>query len=198
MPGLPRACFAACDGAVIRRRAKGESQRPASSARRLNQPRASSAASLFSVSSPLGLFNRQIGCHLIDPRRHPVGQSPFNGEIGRKPRLPRGKFGRLLFGPLLRGGKLHLERFDMGFKRSDDLTGERSFIRIAGALSAAIDPNAVVPTLWRPDPRTLVVSECLLPLAAPGPLADRLGRHAQQVRRLPVGKPLARQIVPRQ
>ena len=46
-------------------------------------------------------------------------------------RLARGKFGRLLFGPLLGGGKLRLERFDMGFEHSDDLIGQRAFIRNA-------------------------------------------------------------------
>ena len=81
---------------------------------------------------PLRLFNRQVGGHLVDPGRHPVGQSPFDGEIGRMARLARGEFGRLLFGPLLGGRELRLERFDMGFEHSDDLIGQRSFIRNFG------------------------------------------------------------------
>ena len=151
--------------------------------------------SLFGVH-PLRLFNRQVDCHLIDPRRHPVSKSPFDGEIRRMPRLARGKFGHLLFGAKLSSRKLRLERFDMGFKRPDDLIDQRSFIRIPEALSTAANPNAIVPTLGRSDPRALVVSERLLPMAALRPLANRLGRHAQQFGGLPVGKPLARQIVP--
>jgi hypothetical protein len=112
------------------------------------------------------------------------------------PRLARGKFGRLLFGPLLGGRKLRLERIDMGFERSDDMIRQRSFIRIPKALRTAVNPNDVVPTLWRPNSRSLVVSERLLPSAALGALPNRLGRDAQQVRRLPVGKPLARQNCP--
>jgi hypothetical protein len=72
---------------------------------------------------PLRLFNRQVGGHLVDSGRHPVGQSPFNRKIGGMARLARGEFGRLLFGALLGGGELRLERFDMGFERSDDLIG---------------------------------------------------------------------------
>jgi hypothetical protein len=142
------------------------------------------------------LFNRQVGGHLIDPSRHPVGQRPFDGEIRCMPRLARDKFGRLLFGPLLGGRKLRLERIDVGFERSDDLIRQRPFIRIPEALRTAVNPNDVVPTLWRPNPRSLIVSERLLPSAALGALPNRLGRDAQQVRRLPVGKPLARQNCP--
>ena len=113
-------------------------------------------------------------------------------------RLARGEFGRLLFGALLGGGELRLERLDMGFQRPDDLIGERPFVQNAGAQGAIVrDPNDIVPTLGRPNPRSLVVSERLLPTAALRPLPDGLGRHAQQFGRLPVGKPLARQIVPR-
>jgi hypothetical protein len=112
--------------------------------------------------------------------------------------LACGEFGRLLFGALLSGGKLGLERFDMGFERSYDLIGECAFIHDARPERAIVrDPNDIVPTLWRSNPRSLVVSERLLPPSALGPLPDRLGRHAQQFGRLPVGKPLARQIVPR-
>ena len=100
-----------------------------------------SGQSFFGVH-PLRLFDRQVGGHLIDPGRHAVGQRPFDGEIRRVPRLARSKFGRLLFGPLLGGRKLRLERIDVGFKHSDDLIGQRAFIRIAEVLSAAIHPNA--------------------------------------------------------
>ena len=48
-------------------------------------------------------------------------------------RLARSEFGRLLFGALLGGGKLRLERFDMRFERSYDLVGQRSFVHNAGA-----------------------------------------------------------------
>ena len=160
-----------------RRSAKTQSYWPASSGRRLNHPRASSAASFFGVR-PLRLFNRQVGRHLIDPRRHPVSQSPFDGEIRRVPRLARGKFGRLFFGPLLGGRKLRLERIDMGFEHSDDLIGQRSFIGIPRARGAAVNPNAIVPTLGRPNPRSLIVAERLLPSATLGALPNRLGRHA--------------------
>jgi hypothetical protein len=86
----------------------------------------------------------------------------------------------------------------MGFEGSDKLVGERSFVKMSDALGAAVNPRAVVPTGRWPDPRSLVVSERLLPLAALRPLPNRLGRHAQQFGGLPVGKPLARQFVPRQ
>src|ERR1700722_10010593 len=112
-------------------------------------------------------------------------------------RLARGEFGRLLFGALLSSGKLRLERFDVGFKRSDDLISQCSFVDDAGAQSAIVrDPNEIVPALRGPNPRSLIVSERLLPPAALGPLPDRLSRHAQQFGRLPVGKPLARQNCP--
>jgi hypothetical protein len=84
----------------------------------------------------------------------------------------------------------------MGFEHSDDLIGQRSFIGIPGVLGAAINPNAIVPTLGRPNPRSLIVAERLLPSATLGALPNRLGRHAQQFGGLPVGKPVARQIVP--
>jgi hypothetical protein len=151
--------------------------------------------SFFGVH-PLGLFNRQVGCHLIDPGRHPISQGPFDGEIGRMSSLTRGKFGRLLLGPLLGGHKLRLERLDMGFEHSDELIGQRSFIGIAGALSAAVNPSHVVPTLGRSNSRPLIVSKRLLPTATLRPLANRLGRHAQQFGGLPVCKPVACQIVP--
>jgi hypothetical protein len=154
-----------------------------------------SGKSFFGVH-PLRLFNRQVDGHLIDPGRHPVGQRPFDGEIGRVPRLARGKFGRLLFSALLSGRQLRLERIDVGFERSDDLIRKRSFIRTSETMSAAVNPTDFVPTLRRPNPRSLVVSERLLPMATLRPLADRLGRHAQQFGGLPVGKPVARQIVP--
>jgi hypothetical protein len=154
-----------------------------------------SGESFFGVH-PLRLFNRQVGGHLIDPGRHPVGQRPFDREIRRMPRLARGKFGRLLFGPLLGRRKLRLERIDVGFERSDDVIRQRSFIRIPKALRTAVHPHDVVPALRRPNSRSLVVSERLLPMATLRPLADRLGRHAQQFGGLPVGKPVARQIVP--
>ena len=112
------------------------------------------------------------------------------------PRLARGKFGPLLFGAKLGSRKLRLERFDMGFERPDDLIGQRAFIRIPEALRAAVNPSAIVPTLGWSNPRALVVSKRLLPTATLRPLANRLGRHAQQFGGLPVGKPLARQIVP--
>lgn len=150
---------------------------------------------LFGVR-PLRLFNGQIGGHLIDPGRHPVGQRPFDGEIRRMPRLARGEFDRLLFGALLGGRELPLERIDVGFERSDDLIRQRSFIRAPKAMSAAINPSGVVPTLRWPNPRSLVVTERLLPTATFRPLANRLGRHAQQFGGLPVGEPVARQIVP--
>src|SRR5258708_39022496 len=133
--------------------------------------------SLFGVN-PLRLFNDQVGCHLIDPRRHPVSQGPFDGKLRRMPRLARVEFGRLLFCPLLGGRKLCLERFDMGFERSDYLIGQRSFIWIAEALSAAVNTSGVVPTLRGPNPRSLVVAKRLLPTATLRPLANRLGRHA--------------------
>jgi hypothetical protein len=150
---------------------------------------------LFGLN-PLRLFNRQVGGHLVDPSRHPVGQSPFDGKIGRMARLACCEFGRLPFGPVLGGLNLGFERFDMGFEGSDELAGKRSFIRIAEALSAAVSPRAVVPTGRWPNPRSLVVSERLLPLAALRPLANRVGRHAQQFGGLPVGKPLTRQFAP--
>jgi hypothetical protein len=112
-------------------------------------------------------------------------------------RLARSELRRLLFGPMLGRRKLSLERFDMGFEHSDDLIGERSFLRISEALGVAVDPRAVVPPIRRSNSRPLIVSERLLPMAALRPLADRLGRHAQQFGGLPVGKPLARQIAPR-
>jgi len=112
------------------------------------------------------------------------------------PRLARGKFGRLLFSPLLGGRKLRLERIDVGFQGSDNLIRQRPFIGIPEVLRTAVHPNAIVPTVGRPNPRSLVVSECLLPMAALRPLANRLGRHPQQFGGLPVGKPVARQIVP--
>jgi hypothetical protein len=149
----------------------------------------------FGVHS-LRLFNQQVGGHLIDPCRHPVGQGPFDGEISRMARFARSEFGRLLFGPLLGGLNLGFERFDMGFEGPDELVGERSFIKISETWGAAVSPRAVVPTLRWPNPRSLVVSERLLPLAALRPLANRLGRHAQQFGGLPVGKPLARQFAP--
>jgi hypothetical protein len=111
-------------------------------------------------------------------------------------RLARCEFCRLLFRSLFGGPNLGFERFDMGFQGSDELAGKRSFIRIAEALSAAVSPRAVVPTGRWPNPRSLVVSERLLPLAALRPLANRLGRHPQQFGGLPVGKPLARQFAP--
>ena len=40
---------------------------------------------------PLRLFNREVGGHLVDPGRHPVGQGPFDGEIGGMARLARGE-----------------------------------------------------------------------------------------------------------
>jgi hypothetical protein len=55
---------------------------------------------------PLRLFDRKVSGHLVDPGRHPVGQSPFNGEIRGMAHLACGEFGRLLFGALLSGGKL--------------------------------------------------------------------------------------------
>jgi hypothetical protein len=178
-----------------RRQAKAEYDWPASARPTLEPAPRQLGEPLFGLY-PLRLFNRQIGCHLIDPGRHPISQSPFDREIGRMPRLTRCKFGRLLFGPLVGGRNLSLERFDMRFERPDDLVRQRSFIRIAGGPSPAIQPSAVVPALGRPNSRPFVVSKRLLPLATLGPLSDRLGRHVQEVRRLPVGKPLARQIVP--
>jgi hypothetical protein len=154
-----------------------------------------SGESFFGVH-PLRLFNRQVSGHLIDPSRHPVGQHPFDGEIRSMPGLARGKFGRMLFDALLGGRKLRLERIDVGFEGSDDLIRQRSFIRTPEAMSTAVNPSDVVPTLRWPNPRALVVSECLLPMATLRPLANRLGRHAQQFGGLPVGKPVARQIVP--
>ena len=154
-----------------------------------------SGESFFGVH-PLCLFNHQVGGHLIDPSRHPVGQRPFDGKIRGMPRLARGKFGRLLFGAMLGGRKLRLERIDVAFERSDDLIRKRSFVRTPEAMSTAVNPSDVVPTLRWPNPRSLVVSECLLPMATLRPLANRLGRHAQQFGGLPVGKPVARQIVP--
>jgi hypothetical protein len=142
------------------------------------------------------LFNNQVGGHLIDPSRHSVGQRPFDSEIRGMPRLARGKFGRLLFGALLGGRKLRLERIDVGFERSDDLVRKRSFIRTPEDMSMAVDPRDVVPTLRWPNSRSLIVSERLLPSAALGALPNRLGRDAQQFGGLPVGKPVARQIVP--
>ena len=112
-------------------------------------------------------------------------------------RLARGEFGRLFLGAQLSGGKLRPERFNMGFERPYDLVGERAFVHNAGAQRAVVrDPNDIVPTFGRPNPRSLVVSERLLPTATFRPLANRLGRHAQQFGGLPVGKPVARQIVP--
>jgi hypothetical protein len=158
-------------------------------------PRELSGESFFGVH-PLRLFDRHVGGHLIDPSRHPVGQCPFDGEIRRMPRLACGKFGRLLLGTQLGGRKLRLERVDVAFERSDDLIRKRSFIRTPEAMSTAVNPSDVVPTLRWPNPCSLVVSECLLPTATLRPLANRLGRHAQQFSGLPVGKPVARQIVP--
>jgi hypothetical protein len=146
---------------------------------------------------PLRLFNRQIGGHLIDPGRHPVSQSPLDREIGRVARLARGEFGCLLFHPMLGCRELRLKCFDMGFECSDDLIGQRPLIRIPGTLDAAIDPSDIVPAIRWPNSRSLVVSEGLLPKATLRPLANRLGRHAQQFGGLPVGKPLARQNRPR-
>ena len=94
------------------------------------------------------------------------------------PRLARGKFGHLLFGALLGGRKLRLKRIDVGFERADDLIRKRSFIRTPEAMSAAVNPRDVVPTLRWPNPRSLVISEGLLPTATLRPLANRLGRHA--------------------
>src|SRR3984893_7199224 len=127
--------------------------------------------SLFGVH-PLRLFNDKDGCHLIDPRRYPASQGPFDGKLRRMPRLARREFGRLLFRPLLGGRKLRLERFDMGFERSDNLIGQRSFIWIAEVLSAAINPSGVVPTLRGPNPSSLVVAKRLLPTAALRPLPN--------------------------
>jgi hypothetical protein len=154
-----------------------------------------SGESFFGIH-PLRLFNRQVSGHLIDPSRHPVGQRPFDGKIRSMLRLARGKFGRMLFGALLGGRKLRLERIDVGFKRSDDLIGKRPFIRIPEALTVSVNPSAVVPTLRRPNSCSLIVSERFLPSPTLGALPNRLGRDAQQVRRLPVGEPLARQIAP--
>ena len=93
--------------------------------------------SVFGVH-PLRLFNRKVRGHLIDPRRHAIGQGPFDGEIGRMPSLTRGKLGYQLFGSLLGGRKLRLKRIDMGFERPDDLVGQRSFVHNAGAQSAIV------------------------------------------------------------
>jgi hypothetical protein len=87
---------------------------------------------------PLRLFDREVSGHLVDSGRHPVGQSPLNREIRGMTRLSRGKFGRLLFGALLGRGKLRLERFDMGFERSYDLIGERSFVDNTSAQSTIV------------------------------------------------------------
>jgi hypothetical protein len=73
--------------------------------------------SFFGVHPPR-LFNRQVGGHLVDPSRHPVGQRPFDGEIRRMSRLAGGKFGRLLFGALFGRRELRLERIDVGFECS--------------------------------------------------------------------------------
>jgi hypothetical protein len=159
-------------------------------------PRELGGEPLFGLRS-LGLFDREVGGHLINPGRHPIGQSPFDGEIGGMTLFPRGEFDSLLFCPPLGGPELRLEGFDMGFERSDDLVGERSFIHNPSAQRAIIGhPNNIVPTLGRPNPGPLVVSERFLPSAALCPLSDRLGRHAQQFSRLPVRKPLARQNCP--
>jgi len=113
---------------------------------------------------PLRLFDRKVGGHLVDPGRHTVGQGPFDSEVGRIARGARGKFGLLLFQPLLGGRKLRLERFDMRFKRSDDLIRQRALVNDPGPQSAIIrSPNDIVPALGRPNPRSLVVSERLLP-----------------------------------
>jgi hypothetical protein len=162
----------------------------------LEPPAAEFGRELLFGLHALRLFHRQVGGHLVDPGRHSVGQSPFDGKIGRMTRLARSEFGRLLFGPLFGGLNLGFERLDMGFEGSDELVGERSFIKISQALTTAVSPRAVVPTGRWPNPRPLVVSERLLPLSALRPLANRLGRHAQQFGGLPVGKPLARQFVP--
>ena len=158
-------------------------------------PRELSGEPFFGVHQ-LRFFDGHVGGHLIDSSRHPVGQRPFDGEIRRMPRLAGGKFGRLLFGALLGGRQLRLERIDVGFERSDDLIRKRSFIRTPEAMSTAVNPSAVVPTLRWPNPRSLVVSERLLPSAALGALPNRLSRDAQQFGGLPVGKPVARHIVP--
>jgi hypothetical protein len=147
---------------------------------------------------PLRLFDGQIGSHLINPGRHPVGQGAFHGKIGRMARFARGKFSRLLFGPMLGGRNLCLKRCDMGFERSDHLIGQCSFVRITGTLSATVNRNDILPALRRTNSRPFIVSKRLLPLATLCPLPDRLGRYPQKFGGLPVGKPLARQIVPRQ
>lgn len=112
-------------------------------------------------------------------------------------RLARSELGRLLFGAMLGRRKLRLEGFDMGFERSNDLIGQRSFVRKTRPQAATVrKPRKIVPTLRRTNPRSLIVSERLLPPAALGPLPNRLGRYAQQFGGLPVGKPLARQNCP--
>jgi hypothetical protein len=147
---------------------------------------------------PLRLFDQEVSAHLVHSGRHAISQSPFHGKIRGVTLLTRGEFGRLLFGALLRGNELRLERFDMGLKRSDDLVGEPPFVRDAGAPSATLGgPIDFVPALRGPNPGSFVVSKRLLPPAAFGALPDGLGRHAQEFGGLPVGKPLARQIVPR-
>jgi hypothetical protein len=88
--------------------------------------------------------------------------------------------------------------FRRAAQRPYDLIGKRAFAHNAVARSAVVrDSSKIVPTFGRPNPRSLVVSQRLLPPAALGPLPDRIGRHAQQLGRLPVGKPLTRQNVPR-
>jgi hypothetical protein len=87
--------------------------------------------SLFGLHA-LRLLHRQVCGHLIDPGRHPVGQSPFDGEVGRMARLACGKFGGLFFGPQLGGRELRLKSFNMGFEGSDELAGERSFVGATG------------------------------------------------------------------
>ena len=111
--------------------------------------------------------------------------------------LAPGEFSRLLFGALLSSGKLRFECFHMRLKRPDDLIGEPAFVRDACALSATVPgPIDIVPALGGPNSGSFIVSEGLLPPASLGPLPDGLGRNAQEFGGLPVGKPLARQIVP--
>ncbi len=94
--------------------------------------------------------------------------------------FPLGEFGSLLFGALLGGRELRPEGFDMGFKRSDDLVGERALIHDPGAQRATTEhPNNIGPTLGRPNSCSLVVPERLLPLPTFSPLPDRLDRHVQ-------------------
>ena len=72
---------------------------------------------------PLRLFDRKVGGHLVDPRRHPVSQGALDSEVGGVARLARGEFGRLFFGAQFRRSYVRLERLDMGLQRPDDLIG---------------------------------------------------------------------------